>query len=149
MVVRRASSGYAAFTEGRRLLTTTALVLTVAASHCAPADNDLTTVDGRCTGWETLLERHQPPAGWDIVRMSRIMWRESRCEPGAVSHTSDTGLLQINRVNHRWLGVRLNTTVDSVWLTDPVNNIRAAAELCVFWERQRSRDCYHPWQVRR
>jgi hypothetical protein len=54
---------------------------------------------GRCTQYEPLLEAIQPPDGWDVARFSKIMWRESRCDPTARSVTKDSGLLQIN---DRW-----------------------------------------------
>lgn len=113
---------------------------------CAPIDLLHHNQDSRsCPQWEPLLEQHQPTTGWDTGRMSRIMWRESRCQPDATSRTADSGLLQINRVNHRWLSSRLGAKVDRQWLLDPSNNIRAAAALCVFWDRRRTTDCYHPW----
>ena len=33
-----------------------------------------------------------------------IMWQESRYQAGAVSATSDYGIMQINQGNHEWLG---------------------------------------------
>jgi hypothetical protein len=44
-----------------------------------------TSVEGRCTQYEPLLIALSP--GWDAARMSKIMWRESRCTPGVVSNT--------------------------------------------------------------
>lgn len=46
-----------------------------------------TAIEGRCTQYEGLLAVYQAEAGWDVQRMSRIMWRESRCTPGVVSST--------------------------------------------------------------
>ena len=77
----------------------------------------------RCVGYEGLLARYSP--GWDVVRMSRIMYRESRCNPGAHNSSGATGLLQILRSHCGWLSSR----VGSCNLTNASYNIRAAAEL--------------------
>jgi hypothetical protein len=97
----------------------------------------------RCHRWEPILSAvHE---AWDVVRMSRIMWRESRCQSGVLSPTSDTGLLQINEVNHDFLSRALGRPVTTESLTDPYLNIASAAVLCDFWERRSSTDCYQPW----
>jgi hypothetical protein len=97
----------------------------------------------RCHEWEPLLALAHP--SWDVVRMSQIMWRESRCLPGAQSPTSDTGLLQINQVNHDYLTTHLGVTIDQDSLTDPLLNIAAAGVLCDYWDRNQSTNCYQPW----
>ena len=79
--------------------------------------------------------------------MSRIMWRESRCQPDVRSTTSDTGLLQINKINHRWLSDRLDIRVDADMLTNPESNVLAAAELFKFWDRHTGNG-YQPWRTR-
>lgn len=80
-------------------------------------------VNGRCVGMEWALEHWSP--GWDTVRMSRIMYRESRCQPSA-SNSCCSGLLQMHRMHvpEPWCGV--NTRAD---LYDPMKNICAAAAL--------------------
>lgn len=50
-----------------------------------------------------------------------IMWQESRYQAGAVSATSDYGIMQINQGNHEWLEEELGVTD---WL-DPKQNILA------------------------
>lgn len=100
-------------------------------------------IHGRCVEWERHLENAHPD--WDVVRMSKIMWRESRCLPYVRSSTSDSGLLQINDINHEWLRATLGEHVDSGTLKDPDQNIRAAAALCDYWEQRRTTDCYQPW----
>ena len=82
------------------------------------------SADGRCVGWEPVLTFYSP--GWDVGRMSRIMYRESRCKPGVRNHSGATGLLQIMPVHCSWLPSPCN-------LTNPYFNIAAAAEL---WQRQ-------------
>lgn len=79
--------------------------------------------NGRCVGYEGLLAQYSP--GWDVVRMSRIMYRESRCQPGAHNSSGATGLLQILKSHCGWLAPRIG----GCNLTSPSYNIRAAAEL--------------------
>lgn len=104
---------------------------------------------GRCKIYEQLLEDRAPAAGWDTLKMSKIMWRESRCQAWVRSKTSDTGLLQINDVNHPWLSDRLGVAVTIEWLKDPTNNVTAAAALCDYWDSRRTTDCYQPWAATR
>ena len=83
---------------------------------------------GRCIGWEALLARESP--GWDVIRMSRIAYRESRCLPGARNSSSTaTGLLQILASHCGWLAHQMSTWCTRARLTDPEFNIRSAAEL--------------------
>lgn len=78
--------------------------------------------DGRCVGYEGLLAQYSP--GWDVVRMSRIMYRESRCNPG-VSNSCCHGLLQMHEMHVGWINA-----VDSASdYYNPASNIAAAAEL--------------------
>jgi Transglycosylase SLT domain len=105
---------------------------------------DGTLIEGRCTQWEHLLIEHAPPKGWDALRMSKLAWRESNCWPAIRSKTSDTGLLQINDITLEFLNTELGEPVDRWTLTDPVQNVRAAAALCDFWARNGS-SCYLPW----
>ena len=105
---------------------------------------DGTAVAGRCTQYEDLLMIHAPAVGWDVLRMSRLAWRESQCWPAIRSTTSDTGLLQINDITLSFLNEALGEPVDRTTLTDPVQNVRAAAALCTFWASN-GRSCYQPW----
>lgn len=76
--------------------------------------------DGRrCTGAVALLAYYSP--GWDVARMSGIMYRESRCQPGA-SNRCCHGLLQIHE---SWCGY-LGRNLGPCNLYDPIYNIRAA-----------------------
>jgi hypothetical protein len=79
-------------------------------------------VNGHCVGFEWALSEFSP--GWDVYRMSGIMYRESRCEPSA-SNSCCSGLLQIHR---SWIGqlgeCRVYSRMD---LYDPMKNICAAA----------------------
>ena len=55
------------------------------------------------------LRRHGVPPGttyspgWDVVRMSRYAYRESRCDPGVHNTAGAQGLLQITRINYAYL----------------------------------------------
>jgi len=91
--------------------------------------------NNRCTGAEFLLGYLSP--GWDVARMSRYMYRESRCQPGAFNADGAQGLLQITRINYAYLRAHGLPATD-LWLRDPVNNIKAAA---VLWQYSG----YSPW----
>lgn len=83
--------------------------------------------NGYCVGAEPLLAWFSP--GWDVRRMSGIMYRESRCDPSAYNRSGASGLLQILRSHCNWLSSR----VGPCDLFDPVYNIRAGARL---WQEQ-------------
>ena len=79
-----------------------------------------------------MLSAYSP--GWDVARMSRIMYRESRCQAGARNGSSSaTGLLQILASHCGWLSDQMNTWCTRDRLTDPYFNVRAAA---VLWREQ-------------
>ncbi|MEO5898971.1 MAG: hypothetical protein ABIR68_02430, partial [Ilumatobacteraceae bacterium] len=61
--------------------------------------------------------------------------------------TTATGLLRISDTNQPWLRLELGVAIDRPTLTDPVQNIRAAAALCQLAVAMRS-SCYQPWQGR-
>ena len=104
---------------------------TVESVPSLPAGNS-DSAGGRCVGWEPLLAEYSP--GWSVERMSRIMYRESRCQPGARnSSSSATGLLQILASHCPWLARQMGTWCTRARLTDPTFNIRAAA---VLWDEQ-------------
>ncbi len=102
-----------------------------------------------CPQWEYLLTVLAPTGGWSVARMSGYMWRESRCIPDVRPNrnrngTTDHGLLQINSSLHRWLRTALGEWVDGWTLRDPVQNVRAAAALCVE-ARRIGWSCFQPW----
>lgn len=93
-----------------------------------PPAGSSASAGGRCVGWEPLLAEYSP--GWSVERMSRIMWRESRCQPAADNrHSSATGLLQILSSHCRWLAARMGEWCSAGRLTDADYNVRAAAAL--------------------
>lgn len=82
----------------KRMLALTLLLATTASGcHLAWIDNPIpglagTEADGRCTQYEHLLEAN----GFPVEQFSRIMYRESRCNPGAINRSSGArGLLQV------------------------------------------------------
>jgi hypothetical protein len=79
--------------------------------------------NGRCVGYEGLLAKYSP--GWNVQTMSRIMYRESRCNPGAYNRSGATGLLQILKSHCGWLAPRIG----GCNLTNASYNIKAGAEL--------------------
>jgi len=129
------------------LLTKFGMMLSTALlSMCSPQIDAAKPIEGRCVQYEPLLELVQPETGWNIVRMSKIMFRESRCTPNIRSTTSDTGLLQINDVNHTYLGDQWGTHVSWGLLTNPTLNVLAAAQLFDYWHNATGNG-YQPWKL--
>lgn len=122
-----------------------ALTLALLAGTIAPT-GQADAAAGRCRQFEQLLIEHAPRRGWDINRMSRYMWRESRCTPAIRSRTRDTGLLQINDINLQYLTRKMGRPITIDALKDPATNVQAAALLCSFW-RGAGRSCYQPWAL--
>lgn len=132
----------------KRTIATIIATITLAAPSPALAP----TVDaatGRCQQWEQLLLELAPAGGWNIAKMSRTAWRESRCIPTAVNQRGgDSGLLQIHPVSWPWLSTKLGVTVTRSRLLEPAFNIRAAAALCTYWRKatRSQAGCYRPWR---
>ena len=118
--------------------TVTAATTTTTTAPAAPA-----AVAGRCTQYEALLAANAPKGGWDVQKMSKLMWRTSRCNPVKRSG-GVTGLLGISSSHGKALATQLGTKVDRTTLTDPTTNVRAAAALCQ-WSVAIGRSCYRPW----
>lgn len=118
--------------------TATATTATTAPPVTTPAP-----VAGRCTQYEALLAANAPKGGWDVKKMSQLMWRTSRCNP-ARRTGGVIGLLGISSSHGAALTKQFGTKVDRTTLTDPARNIRAAAALCQ-WSVGIGRSCYRPW----
>lgn len=101
---------------------------------------------GRCSQYESALTALAPKGGWDVNRMSRYMFRESRCTANVRSRTRDSGLLQINDVNLPYLSNKLGAPVTSWLLMNPTYNIWSAARLCEYARRAWG-NCYAPWAL--
>lgn len=109
----------------------------VVAGLAAPADAGGRR--GTCPEYHALLAAH----GLPVATFSRIMWRESRCQPAARSRTRDTGLLQINDVHHRWIRRTWHVAGPVVaWLQVPEHNVAVAGALY-------RRDGTRPWRATR
>jgi hypothetical protein len=104
----------------------------VAEPEPTPPGGSSDSSNGRCVGWESLLAYYSP--GWSVERMSRIMYRESRCRPEVRNRSSSaTGLLQILSSHCPWLAGQLGTWCNRSRLEDPDFNVRAGARL---WREQ-------------
>ena len=95
------------------------------------------SANGRCVGAEGLLSEYAR-VGWSIERMSRIMYRESRCLPLVRNASGATGLLQIMPSNCRYIARQLGESCTVAKLQVPEFNIRAATTLFEY-------DGYGPW----
>lgn len=131
------------------MLTKLMMILSTATfGACGPVDLPKPATGGPksgCPQYEVLLEAFNP--GWDVKKMSRIMWRESNCQPEIRSRTRDTGLMQINDVNHEYLSRRWGVEITLDALKNPTINVMAAAELFRYWNRQGNG--YQPWKATR
>lgn len=92
--------------------------------------------------WDTALS-----VGWEeseLLQLGAIMHAESRCQPDAISPTSDYGLTQINWTAH---GERLSGKgITKQDLLDPVINLREAKAISDFG--QRAFGCkWQPWYM--
>ena len=125
----------------RSLMITMALIgATVLPGGCEPPPRN-------CDGLIGLLELYGPQAGWDTSRMSRIIWRESRCQPDAYNRRGQaSGLLQITPISYPYLRGALGEWIDRWTLMDPILNIRAGAALFDYWSRG-GHSGYRPWTL--
>lgn len=84
-------------------------------------------------------------AGWaeeDFARLTRVMWRESRCNPQSHNGTGPDdsyGLLQVNVKGYLWKGrAQMCGLSERSDLFDPATNLRCAL---VLWQRSG----WRPW----
>ena len=90
-------------------------------------------------------------AGWPenreiIETLMSVMWRESRCDPAALSKSSDHGLLQVNEIHRAY--------VEQIWgvpfevaMADPYKNLHFAWLL--YSEREAEGKCgWQPWSLK-
>lgn len=89
-------------------------------------------------------------AGWPADRqvletLMSVMWRESRCDPAALSKSSDHGLLQVNEV-HRAYVEQIYGVPFEVAMADPTKNLHFAWLL--YSELEASGRCgWAPWSL--
>lgn len=89
------------------------------------AERDAATAGRLCVDWyDYAIEVGFTPEQW-AEPISRIMWRESRCNPGAVGPTDDWGIMQIHGP---WVGALCSAGIacSRAELLDPSVNLRAA-----------------------
>lgn len=115
-----------------------------------PAPPDAPTIAAPLAGPAgTHCRQHYATAlavGWPADQwrtLSRVMWRESRCNPGAVhrnrNRSVDRGLMQVNSVHLPWLA---DYGVSAADLSTADGSLTAALLL---WERQG----WRPWRATR
>ena len=80
---------------------------------------------GQCGEWHDLaISVGWSESDWPIL--SRVIYRESRCQPDAWNG-SDAGLIQCNKIHSAWLNELGWTFPDSMF--DPETNLRFAKML--------------------
>jgi hypothetical protein len=122
------------------------LIAAIAAGTFATMPTATVDAGGRCRQYEADLARFAPKGGWNIPKMSRTMWRESRCQSDVVNRRGgDTGLLQIHPVTWPWLSQHFGVTVTRTMLQNPQFNIQAAAALYTF-SQCAGYSGYRPWR---
>jgi hypothetical protein len=129
------------------MFTKAAVGAIVALTTLVPMECAQRAGDRSCPQHEATLETFAPEAGWSVARMSRIMWRESRCDPtawNARGHAS--GLLQVTPISYPYLREALGEWVDRWTLQDPEQNVRASAALFDYWAKA-GKDGYRPWRL--
>jgi hypothetical protein len=128
--------------------TTTSSTTTTTTSTLPP---DLVKSSTPCQEWLPLMIEVGWPLDTKVLeRALKIMYRESRCQPGADSGP-DHGLFQINRF---WSSSETNPpywlafygiAADHDALFDPATNLRAALALYRYSLEQNG-DGWHPWR---
>jgi len=95
-----------------------------------------------CAEWAPLARQ----VGWadgDIPQLLRILWKESRCQPGAWNG-ADAGLTQINQIHSEWLAQLGLSHPDAMF--EPANNLWFALQL--FEGREKAGKCgWKPWSI--
>lgn len=126
--------------------TTVSLPTTVAPSPIA-----LVGPDTPCQEWvDTAIKAGWPADRQVIETLLSVIYRESRCLPGAIRRNStsgrpiDVGLTQINQIHRAWLA-ELGWTHED--MTDPLANLTFARKL--FEAREQAGKCgWDPWRLR-
>ena len=128
---------------------TTTTVLDVHTIQMGPGG---TSIVGRCTQYEAALALYAPPNGWDVLHASRIMWRESKCTPWAISSSVPPciGLMQISPGWLGWLTEQMHSPrrFTARDLLDPEFNLRAAALIAAYDQVHHPDDPFHQWSTR-
>jgi hypothetical protein len=99
--------------------------------------------DTKCQEWLPLAVEMGWPNKTEVLQtLGRVMWKESRCQPLAVS-SSDHGLTQINQIHEEWLS-EMGWTLEDMAI--PSSNLRFAFLL---WNaREEQGLCgWQPWSI--
>ena len=103
--------------------------------------------DTPCQEWVPEAVQAGWPENRDILEtLMSIMWRESRCDPAALSKSSDHGLLQVNEI-HRAYVEELYGIPFELAMADPIKNLNFAWHL--YAEREAEGKCgWQPWSIK-
>ena len=103
--------------------------------------------DTPCQEWVPEAVQAGWPENRDILEtLMSIMWRESRCDPAALSKSSDHGLLQVNEI-HRAYVKELYGIPFELAMADPIKNLNFAWHL--YAEREAEGKCgWQPWSIK-
>ena len=103
--------------------------------------------DTPCQEWVPEAVQAGWPENRDILEtLMSIMWRESRCDPAALSKSSDHGLLQVNEI-HRAYVEELYGIPFELAMADPIKNLNFAWHL--YAEREAGGQCgWQPWSIK-
>lgn len=82
-----------------------------------------------CVHYQNLVAQY----GWDTRTALAVMQAESGCNPGAISHTCDRGLFQVNCVH----SAKVNGNLDALF--DAETNVRVAYQI------YQGCSCWRPW----
>ena len=104
--------------------------------------------DTPCQEWIPTAVAQGWPEDRDILEtLASVMWRESRCQPEALSKASDHGLLQINEPTHRAYVEELYGIPFEIAMADPAKNLNFAWHLYAELEAQ-GRCGWQPWSLK-
>ena len=107
--------------------------------------------DTPCQEWvDTAIMAGWPADRETIETLLSVIWRESRCLPGAIRRNAttgnpvDVGLTQINQIHRAWLADMGWTHAD---MTDPLANLTFARRL--YEAREQAGKCgWDPWRLK-
>lgn len=103
--------------------------------------------DTPCQKWIPLAVEQGWPADRDILEtLASVMWRESRCLPGAINPNSpDHGLTQINEIHRAYVEQIYGIPFEEA-MTDPAKNLHFAYRL--YSELESAGRCgWAPWSL--
>ena len=105
------------------------------------------SAETKCQEWFPIaIEVGWPNDPAILEKLGRVMFRESRCQPDAISKSGDYGVTQINRTSHkRWVEELFAMPFEESML-DPTLNLRFAYLL--YEATEESGGCgWKPWSL--